>query len=221
MQVRRPFGASDLFLTTAANTSAYIGGVKGHKRYRSGAWRLAVFTGFDPVTNKRIDVHETVRAPNDRAGAKAADARLAAIISAVEEGRELDTAARRRGGITVGVLADRRGDRRVRRVVATAERGATGLAVRSGRAPIRARPGPGPASRRSDRQLPAPQHEGAAGRQGRCAAGALRLRPSPAGHPAARRDKSGAWSAWYEWAVPVADDLYDEYLAELEAEGLI
>lgn len=34
-------------------------------------------------------------------------------------------------------------------------------------------------------------------------------------------DKSGAWREWYEWAVPVADDLYDEYLAELEAEGLI
>ena len=34
-------------------------------------------------------------------------------------------------------------------------------------------------------------------------------------------DKSGAWREWYEWAVPAADDLYDEYLAELEAEGLI
>lgn len=34
-------------------------------------------------------------------------------------------------------------------------------------------------------------------------------------------DKSGAWQQWYEWAVPAADDLYDEYLAELEAEGLI
>lgn len=34
-------------------------------------------------------------------------------------------------------------------------------------------------------------------------------------------DKSGEWSAWYEWAVPVADDLYDEYLNELKREGLI
>lgn len=34
-------------------------------------------------------------------------------------------------------------------------------------------------------------------------------------------DKTGAWSEWYEWAVPLADDLYDEYLRELEEEGLI
>ncbi|MGQ0745072.1 MAG: type II toxin-antitoxin system RelE/ParE family toxin [Acidimicrobiales bacterium] len=34
-------------------------------------------------------------------------------------------------------------------------------------------------------------------------------------------DKSGAWNAWYEWAVPLADDLYDEYLDELKREGLI
>lgn len=34
-------------------------------------------------------------------------------------------------------------------------------------------------------------------------------------------DKSGEWSNWYEWAVPLADDLYDEYLRELGEEGLI
>lgn len=34
-------------------------------------------------------------------------------------------------------------------------------------------------------------------------------------------DKSGRWDDWYEWAVPLADDLYDEYLAELGREGLI
>lgn len=34
-------------------------------------------------------------------------------------------------------------------------------------------------------------------------------------------DKSGAWNDWYEWAVPLADDLYDEYLHELKREGLI
>ena len=34
-------------------------------------------------------------------------------------------------------------------------------------------------------------------------------------------DKSGAWNDWYEWAVPAADDLYDEYLREIEEEGLI
>ena len=34
-------------------------------------------------------------------------------------------------------------------------------------------------------------------------------------------DKSGAWTEWYEWAVPAADDLYDQYLDELKREGLI
>ena len=34
-------------------------------------------------------------------------------------------------------------------------------------------------------------------------------------------DKTGAWNEWYEWAVRLADDLYDEYLHELEKEGLI
>jgi hypothetical protein len=34
-------------------------------------------------------------------------------------------------------------------------------------------------------------------------------------------DKSGEWNDWYEWAVPLADDLYDEYLRELDEEGLI
>lgn len=34
-------------------------------------------------------------------------------------------------------------------------------------------------------------------------------------------DKSGEWNRWYEWAIPLADDLYDEYLAELEEEGMI
>lgn len=34
-------------------------------------------------------------------------------------------------------------------------------------------------------------------------------------------DKSGEWNAWYEWAVPLADDLYDAYLDELKREGLI
>ena len=34
-------------------------------------------------------------------------------------------------------------------------------------------------------------------------------------------DKSGQWEAWYQWAIPAADDLYDEYLDELRVEGLI
>jgi hypothetical protein len=34
-------------------------------------------------------------------------------------------------------------------------------------------------------------------------------------------DKSGAWNDWYEWVVPLADDLHDEYLRELGEEGWI
>ena len=34
-------------------------------------------------------------------------------------------------------------------------------------------------------------------------------------------DKTGEWDSWYEWAVPLAEDLYDTYLAELRNEGLI
>lgn len=34
-------------------------------------------------------------------------------------------------------------------------------------------------------------------------------------------DKTGAWNAWYEAAIPAADDLYDAYLDEIRDEGLI
>ena len=34
-------------------------------------------------------------------------------------------------------------------------------------------------------------------------------------------DKSGRWNEWYRWAVPMADELYDGYLAELREEGLL
>ena len=34
-------------------------------------------------------------------------------------------------------------------------------------------------------------------------------------------DKTGDWDAWYEVAVPTADVLYDDYLAELRDEGVI
>ena len=32
-------------------------------------------------------------------------------------------------------------------------------------------------------------------------------------------NKEGAWEAWYQEAVPRADELYEEYLQELRAEG--
>ena len=34
-------------------------------------------------------------------------------------------------------------------------------------------------------------------------------------------DKSGNWSQWYESAVPEADRLYDDHLAELRQESLL
>ena len=43
--------------------------MRGHKRYRSGAWRLVVFAGFDEETGRRVDVHETVPGLDNRAGA--------------------------------------------------------------------------------------------------------------------------------------------------------
>jgi len=35
------------------------------------------------------------------------------------------------------------------------------------------------------------------------------------------KSKDSLWNAWYEKAVPEADDLYDVYLAELRREGLL
>ena len=32
-------------------------------------------------------------------------------------------------------------------------------------------------------------------------------------------DKTGEWNRWYERMIPLADDLYDEHLAELEREA--
>ncbi len=33
--------------------------------------------------------------------------------------------------------------------------------------------------------------------------------------------KTGRWTEWYEKNVPVADDMYDAYLAELRKEGML
>jgi integrase len=64
--------------------------MRGHKRFKEGAWRLAVANGFDPLTGRRRTIYETVPGPNNRAGAKLADARLAELIAAVESGRYPD-----------------------------------------------------------------------------------------------------------------------------------
>jgi len=34
-------------------------------------------------------------------------------------------------------------------------------------------------------------------------------------------NKEGNWKKWYKTAIPQAEQLYDDYLEELEAEGLI
>lgn len=34
-------------------------------------------------------------------------------------------------------------------------------------------------------------------------------------------DKTGQWSAWYQSAIPAADQLYDDHLKELRDEGII
>lgn len=82
--------------------------MRGHKRWRSGAWRLAVFAGIDPVTGKQRYVNETVHAPNSRAGAKAADARLAELIAAVERGEPPEPARKPKpDDLTVAALAER------------------------------------------------------------------------------------------------------------------
>lgn len=32
-------------------------------------------------------------------------------------------------------------------------------------------------------------------------------------------DKSGQWAAWYQRAIPIADDLYDAHMADLRQQG--
>lgn len=32
-------------------------------------------------------------------------------------------------------------------------------------------------------------------------------------------DKSGNWKRWYKKAIPLADELFDDYLASLDREG--
>lgn len=82
--------------------------MKGHKRWRSGAWRLAVFAGIDADTGKQRYVNETVHAPNNRAGAKVADARLAELIAAVENGRTPEPARKPKANVlTISALAAR------------------------------------------------------------------------------------------------------------------
>lgn len=74
----------------------------GHIRFRAGAWRLTVEGPPDPITGKRQQVHRTVRAPNTKAGAKAADVELAKLIVEVDAQRVLPSS-----GVTVSQLMER------------------------------------------------------------------------------------------------------------------
>jgi hypothetical protein len=73
--------------------------MRGHKRFKDGAWRLTVEASKDPITGKRRAVNRTVRAPNTRAGAQAADVELARLIIEVTSGEAAPSAH-----ITVGEL---------------------------------------------------------------------------------------------------------------------
>jgi integrase len=75
--------------------------VKGHKRFRAGAWRLTV-NAKDPVTGKRKPVYRTVHAPDTKRGAAKADTELAKLIAEVETGRTMPTS-----GLTVEQLIER------------------------------------------------------------------------------------------------------------------
>lgn len=61
--------------------------MKGTLRYRSGAWRLQVYAGADPMTGKERRITKTVRAADNRAGRKQAEAELAKLVVDVEAGR--------------------------------------------------------------------------------------------------------------------------------------
>ena len=77
------------------------------------------------------------------------------------------------------------------------------------------------ADRRSDPLVETPVDEGTASREGWCVADLVLFRSATPSVLLLGGDKTGAWNEWYEWAVPLADDLCDEYLQELGEEGLI
>jgi integrase len=64
--------------------------VRGHKRFKAGAWRLTV-NATDPVTGERKPVYATVHAPNNRRGEAKADSELAKLVAQVESGRTMPT----------------------------------------------------------------------------------------------------------------------------------
>ena len=71
--------------------------VRGHKRFKAGAWWLTV-NAKDPVTGKRKLVYATVDAPNN----KPADSGLAKLVAQVETGLTMPTS-----GMTAEPLIER------------------------------------------------------------------------------------------------------------------
>jgi len=53
--------------------------MSGHLRFRDGAWRLTAEAGTNAL-GRRVQIHETVRAPNNRTGRKKAELALAALV---------------------------------------------------------------------------------------------------------------------------------------------
>jgi len=76
--------------------------VRGHVRFKAGAWRLVVDAGRDPATGRRRTVNRTVRAPDTRAGRRLADSELAKLVAEAEAGRAVPAS-----GLTVTGLLER------------------------------------------------------------------------------------------------------------------
>lgn len=76
--------------------------MRGHLRFKAGAWRLTVDAEPDPVTGKRRQLNRTVRAPNTRAGRKQAETELARFVTEVAAGRAAPPS-----GLTVAQVLER------------------------------------------------------------------------------------------------------------------
>lgn len=76
--------------------------MRGHARFKAGAWRLTVDAGSDPVTGNRRQIHGTVRAPNTRAGRRQAESELAKLVVEAEAGRAVPAS-----GLDIAQLLER------------------------------------------------------------------------------------------------------------------
>jgi integrase len=76
--------------------------MRGHKRFRAGAWRLVVDAGPDPLTGKRRTINRTFHAPDTKRGAQLADTELAKLVAEAEAGRAAPSS-----GLTVAQTVER------------------------------------------------------------------------------------------------------------------